>query len=103
MELRISPEKSADGDAPIVLVFFRSVAVNRLFDMKRLWKERTGPENETEKWGSAMHSSAELRHGVLAVGSLVRGNEEDEGHNGSCVIISDVQCTIRPESGGLGD
>jgi hypothetical protein len=71
--------------------------------MERLSKERTGPEKENEKWVSAKHSSAGLRHGVLAVGSLVRGNEEDERHNGSCVIISDVQCTIRPESGGLGD
>ena len=48
--------------------------------------ERTGPEKENEKFGSATHNVAGLRHGVTVAGSLVRGKEEDGAHNGSCVL-----------------
>ena len=49
-------------------------------------RERTGPEKENEKLVSAMHSAAGFRHGPAAAGSLSRGNEVDEAHNGSCAL-----------------
>lgn len=49
-------------------------------------REPTGPEKENEKWGSATHNVAGLRHGVAVAGSLAKGNDEDGVHNGSCVL-----------------
>ena len=43
-----------------------------------------------------MHSSAGLRQGVLAAGTLVRGKEEDEEHNGSRVLYAMFSAQLDP-------
>jgi hypothetical protein len=86
-ELRVAPHKIADGNAYIVLAFESVVMIKHADECVKITEgKRTGPEKEKEKWGSATQRFEGLRHDTVVEGSLVRGNEDDEVHNGSCLL-----------------